>query len=200
MTRPILALDCDGVLLDYSLAYARAWERAFGEFPRERDPDAYWPMDRWEVRRVVGEELERFRAAFDETFFSTIPPLPGAVEACHQLADAGYELVCVTALPERFADARVRNLRDEGFPISRVIATGHEELEISPKAKALHELQPVAFVDDFIQYMIGVDRSIHQALIMRGRTGSPNEGPQLELAHSLHPDLPAFARWWLARE
>ena len=28
MTKGIIALDADGVLLDYNLAYASAWERA----------------------------------------------------------------------------------------------------------------------------------------------------------------------------
>ena len=31
MRRPVIALDADGVLLDFHLAYAEAWERAFGE-------------------------------------------------------------------------------------------------------------------------------------------------------------------------
>ena len=47
MSKPVLGLDGDNVLLDYSTAYGRAWERAFGEHPVERDPAAYWPIDRW---------------------------------------------------------------------------------------------------------------------------------------------------------
>lgn len=50
--KPIVALDGDGVLLDNS-AYRAAWARAFGTLPRLRDPNAYWPIDRWEVRRPV---------------------------------------------------------------------------------------------------------------------------------------------------
>jgi hypothetical protein len=42
-------VDADGVLLDFHLGYAGAWERAFGKRPLERDPLAYWPMDRWHV-------------------------------------------------------------------------------------------------------------------------------------------------------
>jgi phosphoglycolate phosphatase-like HAD superfamily hydrolase len=30
MNNKIIALDADGVLLDYNLAYASAWQRAFG--------------------------------------------------------------------------------------------------------------------------------------------------------------------------
>ena len=37
MSRPLLALDADGVLLDFHRGYASAWERAFGSAPRERD-------------------------------------------------------------------------------------------------------------------------------------------------------------------
>jgi hypothetical protein len=37
-SRAFVALDADGVLLDFNLAYAHAWEKAFGRFPAERDP------------------------------------------------------------------------------------------------------------------------------------------------------------------
>ena len=41
MARPLIALDADGVLLDFHLGYAGAWARAFGTLPAERDPFAY---------------------------------------------------------------------------------------------------------------------------------------------------------------
>jgi len=44
--KPLIALDGDGVLLDYNLAYAKAWEKATGTYPLERDAKAYWPIDR----------------------------------------------------------------------------------------------------------------------------------------------------------
>ena len=86
MTKGIIALDADGVLLDYGLAYASAWQKAFGTYPGERDPLAYWPIDRWEVERVEGDRLDLLRRAFDNEFWSSIPPVPGAIEACHKLA------------------------------------------------------------------------------------------------------------------
>lgn len=68
MSKGVIALDADGVLLDYGTAYAGAWRRAFGTYPRERDPDAYWPIDRWEVERLEGQRLQTFRQAFDHEF------------------------------------------------------------------------------------------------------------------------------------
>ena len=196
MGKGIIALDADGVLLDYGLAYAGAWERAFGQYPRERDPKAYWPMDRWEVERVEGERLERLRRAFDEDFWASIPPVPGAVDACRALADAGHELVCVTASPEEFRAARERNLRLHGFPIDLVHATGHESTAVSPKAETLNALKPCAFVDDYLPYFVGVDGQIHRALILRAANGSPNEGLLMAHTDSQHGDLARFVRWW----
>ena len=68
MARPVIALDADGVLLDYHLAYADAWQRAFGEYPAERDPQAYWPMDRWKVPKLRLWRRSRFRSEFGELF------------------------------------------------------------------------------------------------------------------------------------
>jgi phosphoglycolate phosphatase-like HAD superfamily hydrolase len=199
MARPVIALDADGVLLDFHLGYAGAWARAFGSPPAERDPLAYWPIDRWDVERLDEERRAHFRRQFDEQFWSSVPAIAGSVEACHRLHDAGFDLVCVSALDAEHEAARLRNLRDHGFPIERVIATGNAAGERSPKADAIAALQPLAFVDDYLPYFRGVPDSVHRALIMRGSTGTPNTGAELSLADSLHDDLLAFAADWLKR-
>jgi len=199
ITRGIVALDADGVLLDFSLAYARVWERAFGRYPAERDPHAYWPTDRWDVEHLEGPRLYRLRQCFDDEFWTSIPAIPGALAACHQLAEAGYELVCVTALPDRYAKARRDNLLSLSFPIEVVHTAERSEGDSSPKAQILQTLQPLAFVDDYLPYFVGVQEPIHRALILRGKTGSPNVGDYLRFVDSQHADLGAFAAWWVAR-
>lgn len=192
-----IAIDGDGVLLDYNAAYAQAWERAFGAHPALKNPQAYWPIDRWAVERLTGARLEQFRAAFDEEFWSTIPAIPDALQACATLTAHGYELVCVTALDEKFSGARAKNLQRLGFPIARVITTGNVVTHRSPKAEVLEVLRPVAFVDDYAPYLIGVDSNIHLALIMRDAAGSPNTGDLTQAPHSKHTDLMDFATWWI---
>jgi phosphoglycolate phosphatase-like HAD superfamily hydrolase len=200
MSRPILALDADGVLVDLHAAYAAAWQQAFGVALVEQDPQAYWPMDRWGVGRLEAEQRRLLRAQFErEALWASLPAIDGAVQACHRLHDAGYELVCVTALESRFERARLDNLRALGFPIRRVIATGHVEGERSPKADAIAALRPVAFVDDYIVYMRGVPTDVHTALVLRAPNGSPNVGDELKLARSMHKDLADFADHWLGR-
>ncbi len=199
MARPLIALDADGVLLDFHLGYAGAWQRAFGARPRERDPHAYWPMDRWDVERLDAERRLHFRRHFDDTFWSTVPVVAGAVEACHRLHDAGFVLVCVSALESTYQAARLRNLRRHGFPIERVVATGNAAGERSPKADAIERLAPQAFVDDYLPYFRGLPDEVHTALVLRAPNGSPNVGPELALARSVHDDLAAFATHWLAR-
>jgi phosphoglycolate phosphatase-like HAD superfamily hydrolase len=198
VSKPLIALDADGVLVDFHHGYAEAWRRAFGARPAERDPDAYWPFDRWHVERLEGEALRHFGRHFDEQFWLHLPPIAGAVEACHRLHDAGFDLVCVSALDAAWESTRLRNLRNLGFPIERVIATGHHAGERSPKADAIAHLMPEAFVDDYLPYLRGVPDRVHRALVLRGRNGSPNDGPELALAHSTHDDLGAFVDHWLA--
>ena len=199
VSRPVIALDCDGVLLDFQLGYAAAWARAFGEVPIERDRLAYWPIDRWQVERLSASRRAIFRSAFDAQFWSTLLPIVGALEACHRLHDAGFALVCVSALDLEFEQARLANLRRCGFPIDRVIATGNAEGERSPKADAIERLAPVAFVDDYLPYLRGLPVDVHTALVLRAPNGSPNVGAELALATSVHDDLAGFAGHWLDR-
>lgn len=196
--KAVIALDGDGVLFDYHQAYQEAWAKAFGAIPAVRDPQAYWPLDRFEVRRVAGEEMTLFRRQFNEEFWSSIPPISGAVDACHALAAAGFELVCVSAIDPIYQAARQENLRKCGFPIDRVIATSNKvTIDLSPKAQALRDLEPVAFVDDYLPFLKGIPAHIHAALILREPNGSPNAGEDLVHAHSRHADLAGFAAWWL---
>lgn len=199
MPRPLIALDADGVLLDFHLGYAGAWHRAFGLYPVERDPQAYWPIDRWYVERLERDRRVHFRKYFDDVFWSTLPAIDGAIAACHRLRDAGFDLVCVSALDPQFEAARLRNLRDLGFPIERVVATGDAEGGRSPKADALDRLRPVAFVDDYLPYFLGVQKNVHMALILRAPNGSPNTGPALASVQSVHLNLAEFADHWIGQ-
>lgn len=199
MANHLIVLDVDGVLLDYNLAYASAWARAFGIYPKLKNHNAYSAKDRWAVEQLEGDSLSTFRAVFDESFWSTIPAIKGALEACHTLSQAGYELICVTALPEKFQPARLQNLVQLGFPIETVLTVDDTQSTVSPKAAIINFFKPIAFVDDYLPYLTGITPNIHRALITREPEESPNVGPLLEGISSSHTNLEDFAKFWLAK-
>ena len=80
-----------------------------------------------------------------------------------------------------------------------MIATANAGVDVSPKAAALRELQPVAFVDDFLPYLRGIPNKIHAVLVLRAPNGSPNTGDDFAWADSQHADLANFTTWWLSR-
>lgn len=189
----MLAIDADGVLLDYNLAYAHAWEKAFGYLPKVRTPDATNVYEHWAVPVLVGPELQHLQSFFNEEFWSSIPAIPGAVEACHALVAAGFDLVCVTALHGRFQYARTSNLQMHGLPFDDVYMTGGSTMSHSnPKLSTLMALQPLAFVDDYEPYFYGVPETMHRAFIANRDHALP-----MDFADSSHADLGSFAKAWL---
>jgi phosphoglycolate phosphatase-like HAD superfamily hydrolase len=198
MRKGLIALDADGVLLNYNEAYANAWARAFGQRPALKDAQGYFPHDRWDAPMLGPDGRDALRQAMQEDFWSTMPAIDGALQACRLLADAGYELVCVSAVKQQFHAGRLANLQRLGFGIQRLYATPSDGkgATVSPKAAAIHELMPDAFVDDYAPYMRGMPPTVHAALILREPNGSPNVGDNLTMAHSTHADLAAFAQWW----
>lgn len=199
----VIALDVDGVLLDYAHGYSRVWEQTFNEKVSLVNPGAYWPMERYGLRFLKGQDLKRFNSNFDHEFWSSLPALPGAVDAVKSLKEYGFRVVCVSALKEEFANARAENLRKHGFLIDELIATGGmQEEHQSPKALALSKINAKVFVDDYAPYFKGVDKQtgIHLALIDRQSENSPNQHHKQHLPiDSLHSDIVDFSNFWLKR-
>lgn len=195
----VLALDADGVLLDYATAYQGAWERAYGVRPPLRNSDAYWPWDRWAVPRLSYVELQPLRDIMDEMFWSGIPPIEGALQACESLSKAGYQLVCVTALNPRWTQARKTNLQKIGFPISDLVVADNTKGDANPKAELINAMSPEAFLDDYLPYLLGIKSDVHKALVLRDPWGSPNTGLDMANVDSTHGNLAEFTQWWLSR-
>jgi phosphoglycolate phosphatase-like HAD superfamily hydrolase len=206
MPQPLIALDADGVLLDYHAGYAMAWQNAFGETLSVRDPQGYHPMQYWNVPQLSAEGQQHLRQyGFTEEVWSTMPALPGAVLACQQLRELGYRLECVTALPAKWQQARAVNLAQLGFELDAVHAVGIErhgadKVAGNPKRDCIAHLAPAFFVDDYLAYFQGVPTGVWRALIDVRPNGSPNHDPALEPPHSRHPSLLAFALWRMRQQ
>lgn len=178
------SLDGDGVLLDYNTAYAALWEKVFNVKLTLVRPDGYHAMQRYDLPFLEKDKLEYFNSCKDEEFWSTVPALPGALEACHTLKELGHRLTCVTAVSSKFVEARRHNLEALGFQLDEVLATGTQVVEgASPKAAVLASLAPDRHVDDYYPYFKGISSSIRRILIHRDHYKSPNLSPEA-LVHS----------------
>lgn len=195
MRNNTIAIDGDGVIFNWNNSYARLWERVFGKKLEVQDDKAYFAIDRFKVPKLQGDDLQKFRQARDEEFWTTMDILPGAIEACNILIDNGFHLVMVTAADHATREFRQRNLIDKGVPIHTVYTVSDEPCEGSPKAAVLNELKPLVFIDDYLPYFKGVDGSITKVLIDRNREcpNNPNMGPDRQAINLFRESLHHFA-------
>lgn len=193
----VIAIDGDGVLLDYNEAFGRVWERAFDEKLEVMSTTCYHALNQYGIEfRSAEERAELFRH-FDEEAWATMMPMPGAVEAAQALVLAGYRLVCVSSMPSQYEAARLKNLLAIGIPVDRVVATDRSGGG-NPKRRIIEELNPVAFVDDLASNFRELPETVYKALINPGHCDSPNGRDHVKLANSVHMDLAAFTQWWLS--
>jgi FMN phosphatase YigB (HAD superfamily) len=192
----LIAIDADGVLLDYNPVFGIIWHKHFGEVITPKDSRAFWSTNYWGV-----EEPQRGHAFWD-TFnthgWQLMQALPGAVEACQRLVAAGYELVCVTSIADDRAPIRLANLKSLGFPIDRVIGAGAVPHDApAPKKVAIETLGPAWFIDDEIRKLSGFEHPPGLALVDSGSLDSPNRGMKHDHLDVVVPSLAAFAHWLL---
>ena len=205
----LIVLDADGVLIDYHAGYAQAWERAFGEKLQVKDPQGHHPMHYWDVPQLCAAgQAHLSEKGFNEEAWSTMPALPGAVEACAKLQRIGFRLQCATALSPKWRDARAANLKAMGFSMDEVHAVGHSSDTATPgtprpvgnpKLQLVTALAPLFFVDDHLPYFQGIPAGIRRALIDVRPNGSANNDPMLEGPDSRHASLAEFAAWCAKR-
>lgn len=192
----LIALDADGVLLDYNRQFGKVWGEHFGQAPVCVEPRAYHATTYWGVE-APGHD-HPFWSAFDQGGWSTMPAMEGAVDACRRLVAAGHHLVCVTSMPTHREAERLANLQALGFPIERVIATGHcKDKTANPKKQAIEALGPDWFVDDELRKLKELS-GVNCVLVDPVHPDSPNEGQDDSyLAMRVH-DLAEFANRLLA--
>lgn len=195
----LIAIDGDGVLLDYNPVVGHIWLRHFGETITPKDTGAFYTSNYWGV-----EEPERghpFWDTFDQHGWQLMTALPGAVEACHRLVAAGYELVCVSSIPAHRAPVRLANLKSLGFPIERVVGSGAIAHHLpAPKKAAIEALGPAWFIDDEIRKLSGFEHKLGLALVDTQSPDNPNNGVARDHLDVVVSTFADFVDWLLAGE
>ena len=138
------------------------------------------PTGRWTAGRSSGSTRSGAPisgATSTSSFWSSVPAIEGAVDACHRLHDAGFDLVCVSALEPSTRRRACATCATTAFRSSASSPPATPPGERSPKADAIAALDPEAFVDDYLPYLRGVPGHVHTALVLRAPNGSPNAAP-----------------------
>ncbi|CAF4179731.1 unnamed protein product, partial [Rotaria sordida] len=116
--------------------------------------------------KFTDEERIEFDKVWDEHGWKNMPMHDGALEACHLLHKAGYELICVTAMPAQFVGRLLEDLRLHEFPIDKVISSGYDKNNFhkNPKKQIIEDLHLVVFVDDLRRNFKDI-QDVHTKLI-----------------------------------
>lgn len=185
----LIALDCDGVLLNYNEAFGRVWYALYGELLPIKNPNAYHAENYYGVT-LFGAKRQEFYDFFNRSAWGTMNALPQAIEATQQLRKAGYKIFVVTSIPKAAQEVRHNNLINLGFAVDATIATGAHIKGVNPKKAYIDILTPDYFVDDLMDNFNNLDSDTELVLIDAKNYDSPNKNfSQPILLHSTHSSL-----------
>ncbi len=185
--KPTLIVDVDGPLLNYNKGYAKHWERLTGEPVELKDPTAYHAHNQYKVPFLEGEALDIFERTFDEQFWLSLDPMPGAIRAIEKLAKK-YEIFAVTTSSTDYFNVRRSHIYRLGFNIIDVVSVGNKNpgftpWSYNPKAMYINLMKPDIVIDDLYVGLLGLDDKPIKYLI--DRNASDPKGPARGLDGSL---------------
>jgi FMN phosphatase YigB (HAD superfamily) len=143
MRSPIVALDLDGVLLDFDSAWHECAEWTLcREVPQITD--AYALRDRYGLRpREIDQVWKTFHR---DGWWERVPMYEHAWDLIESLEAAGCSLWAVTNVDARHLDARAISLQGT-IPYGRIVALGHHAGP-EDRIRVLRDLKASAFLDD----------------------------------------------------
>lgn len=161
-----IALDCDGVLLNFDQSFARVASDVLKRQVAKLN-------NRYELDTRYGLSMHDFQYAWDalddhEHGWRNMILLPGAVEAVRTLQAQGASIHLVTGIHARLSEQRLANLLAHTIEVESIHCVGDGK---SSKTSVLRDLKPVGFVDDrlfllneadFVPHRVWVDHDDDQ--------------------------------------
>jgi FMN phosphatase YigB (HAD superfamily) len=160
----VIALDVDGVLLDFMPAFDKAAEALLGKRIKihkdEHSLNHYHLKDRIQSTQEDVDAVLQYM--IDTGVYANLQPLPGAREALDAIKAEGFKIVLVTALPEAAKLSRLLNLKNYlDFEPDEIHCVGMG----MTKGEKLKEIQPDVFIDDRIDYLASGASIYHLAWV-----------------------------------
>lgn len=156
MTEKIIAIDGDWVLLDYNASFKKAYQNEFGVELTSVLPNAFHAIKEFGLQDL--EPFEKDRIFVKHGMWRDMLALGNAVEMVNTIADMGYQIVCLTTMPEKHEEDRLYNLQKLGFKVSQVVAAERKfGGPTNPKKHYIINYKPVAFIDDLLKNFHGCE-------------------------------------------
>ena len=198
-----LAIDADGVILDFERKFMDLWEQKHGDRP-ERVCNAYSSTTSFGLQDKCPDLMKFIYENADiEDFYGNMNMLPGAEEAIHELHDMGFELICVTAIPNELRELRFNNLINKfKLPISDILTAPRTNAIIAnPKALIVNAMEPIALIEDHVHNFLDINPGIARIYINPSVVDvSPDESTQPHFAYdSLYECMQDAIVWKHAR-
>lgn len=162
---PVIALDVDGVLLDY-LGGFLPWLKDLG-YLVECSPEEVPAPDLSDVIGTTNDEIIKLITNFSTTeSFSNLRPYPGAIETLSALKRdySGIRIVAITSAGSSEQTARLRRKNLASFPLDDVTVLPLR----SSKASHLSALpSPTLYIDDLPKHVMEANDCGHYGVLFR---------------------------------
>lgn len=183
MTRPLILLDCDGVLADFVTPALRVVAELGGPTVAHDD------LTQYDIGQLLPAELraEFWRRVAVPGFCAGLKPYPGALECVFGLREIG-DVVCVTSPMDapHWAHERIYWLKEFfGFDRKTTISTSGKHWI----AGDFLADDSIGHVDDWANHHASADGPLRGCLIKRPWNGGDTTGMTL-------PDFVAHVRRW----
>lgn len=186
-TNNIIAVDVDGVILNYQLA----WIKERNKFLKlntaiEKKGNYFHAHSCYGVPAFDSVQRKNFyKYTHASRFWANMPAIEGVIDELNKAClELDLQLVCITSMPKSYEGQRVENLLKLGLNFSKVIATSRRGSE-NPKKSFLQEIKPIAFIDDLRKNFEDVGADIcTRVLLNAGYLDNPNAGLEhIEVDH-----------------
>lgn len=176
--QPTIALDTDGVTLDFVPTWHRVAEQVLGRNLKEMNPASYSMHKKLNITKAEGDLV--WAEFYRNGSLAQLAPVPGAVEAVIELK-LHYNLVAVTAIDPVYTKLCEQNLADHGMAMP-VVAVGMSGC----KRETLHRIRPILYVDDMVHHLKTAPTSTHVVWL---NTGLEQIVPWDDVVDTHYPDL-----------
>lgn len=160
----VIALDVDGVLLNFMPAFDQAasefLKRPINVQKNEYQMDYYHLGKRVQASDEEGAQI--LQHMIRTKMYERLQALEGVKEALDAIKAEDFKIIIVTALPEEAREMRLKNLKDVlGLVPDEMYCVG---MGMS-KGDALKKINPDIFIDDRIDYLASASFIYHTAWV-----------------------------------